>query len=178
MANNTVEKTREYLRYAGGTVKKVVSPRWGVSTIVSSLVALGALSSVEPAIAKPLLIPYGIGACAPEGDEWNPTRHRDIGFIFAGNQGNPVLVEGRALTITDVRERRLVVTRFQPAGKRADSWTTVAHGGASDIFGRRSIEFKDGHYYLAELWETDNPGGIKMGQNSLAIVPFAGCPSQ
>ncbi len=157
------------------TVREVVTSRWGVRVVVASLMALGVLSATETAIAQPLLIPYGIGACSPDGDDWNPRRHRDIGFIFGGNEHNPVLTVGRALTITDIKTGIMVVNRFQQAGERADYWTTLTHGGAADVFGRPPVIFKDGEYYFAQLWETDDPRGVKPGDNSIAVLPFAGC---
>ncbi len=173
---NPIEIAKESLRQTKEVAKGVVSSRWSTGAVFSSLVALGALYPVDTAIAQPVLSTYGIGACSPHGDDWRADRHRDIGFIFEGNQYNPVLSVGRALTITDVREGRMVVNSFQKAGSRAASWTTLTHGGAASIFpGTEPVIFRDGQLYAAELWETNDLGSIQIGGNATAIVFFGGC---
>lgn len=173
---NNIEKAREYLKSAKETAKGVVTSRWGIRTVVSSLMALGVLSSVDTAIAQPALMPYGIDACSPHGDDWRSERHRDVGFIFGGNEANSVLEVGRALTITDVREGRMIVSMYQRAGERASLWTTKTHGGAASVLpGEPPVMFREGGLYLAEVWETDDPKSIQMGGSSMALATFAGC---
>lgn len=173
---NNIETAREYLKKVKETARGVVTSRWGIRTVVSSLMALGVLSSVDTAIAQPALMPYGIDSCSPHGDDWRSERHRDVGFIFGGNEANPVLEVGRALTITDVREGRMIVTMFQKAGERAAYWTTKTHGGAASVLPDQApVRFRPGDLFLAELWETDDPKSIQMGGSSMALATFAGC---
>lgn len=172
---NIIERAEEYLKQSAETVKRVATSRWSTRAVLTSLVALGILLPGD-ATGQSLLKIYGINSCPVFGDDWMSKRHRDVGFIFEGSQHNPILSVGRALTITDVGEKRMIVTWFQAAGSKADSSTFLTHGGAASIFqGEKPVMFRDGQLYAAESWDTNDPKSIKQGDNSSAIVTFAGC---